>query len=225
MGEGALPMTGGSFEMDGFSLGEPALVCRWRLAGGKLALLNRHMRALSKRCINGQELSPELVAWVKQRVEWTLADGAKANPDGVLMLVVDKNGCAALTVGPYEPLVARTAGALADRAASAAVEAASTRVAPETLWTYRDGVLHLNWTEDAVMSGSASLIAHIAGTIGMSVVRDTMLLPSVREGFYRTAEIFLVSDEHGVVIAQDHAGDHARRFADGYQKLLSKTRA
>ena len=33
-------------------------------------------------------------------------------------------------------------------------------------------------------------------------------------------ELFLVSDEHGVVPASDAAGRRAQRFADGYQKLL-----
>ena len=32
-----------------FELGEPALVCRWRIAGGRLPLENRHLRALGAR--------------------------------------------------------------------------------------------------------------------------------------------------------------------------------
>ena len=53
-------------EMDGFSLGTPALVCRWRLAAGMLLLGNRHIRALARRIVNGRPITPELVAWAKQ---------------------------------------------------------------------------------------------------------------------------------------------------------------
>ena len=86
-------------EMEGFSLGTPALVCRWRLAAGTLLLGNRHIRALARRIVNGRPITPELVAWSKQHIEWTLAEGSVENPDGVLLLIVDENGAAAMTVG------------------------------------------------------------------------------------------------------------------------------
>ena len=38
----------GTAEMRDFKLGTPALVCRWRLASGRLPLENRHLRALSR---------------------------------------------------------------------------------------------------------------------------------------------------------------------------------
>ena len=36
-------------EQEGFELGTPALVCRWRLSGGMLPMANRHLRALAAR--------------------------------------------------------------------------------------------------------------------------------------------------------------------------------
>ena len=69
-----------------FTLGRPVLVCRWRLASGGLPMENRHLRALSKRVVNGQAVSTQLVAWAKQHIEWTLRDGSALNPDGVLVL-------------------------------------------------------------------------------------------------------------------------------------------
>ena len=42
----------GSAEMRNFKLGTPALVCRWRLASGRLPLENRHLRALSRRVLD-----------------------------------------------------------------------------------------------------------------------------------------------------------------------------
>ena len=42
--------------MDEFRLGEPALVCRWRLANRKLPMENRHLRALAGRTVNGKRV-------------------------------------------------------------------------------------------------------------------------------------------------------------------------
>ena len=123
----------GSAEMRNFKLGTPALVCRWRLASGRLPLENRHLRALSRRVLDDEPVSPQLIAWAKQHVEWTLREGSAENPNGVLMLIVDEEGQAAMTVGPYEPLAAMTASGLVDRATAAQQEADETSVAPETL--------------------------------------------------------------------------------------------
>ena len=97
---------------EGFELGEPVLVCRWRLAGGRLPLENRHLRAFAARGV-----TMPLVSWAKQHIEWTLGDGAAGEPDGVLMIVVDGQGRAAMSVGPYEPLTSADAATLATRAA------------------------------------------------------------------------------------------------------------
>ena len=99
-----------------FELGEPALVCRWRIAGGRLPLENRHLRALGARTVMGRPVSTQLLSWAKQHIEWTLADGSAATPDGVLMLLMDAEGRAAMSVGPYEPLADTSAAALAERA-------------------------------------------------------------------------------------------------------------
>ena len=131
----------GSAEMRNFKLGTPALVCRWRLASGRLPLENRHLRALSRRVLDDEPVSAQLIAWAKQHVEWTLREGSAENPNGVLMLIVDEEGQAAMTVGPYEPLAAMTASGLVDRATAAQQEADETSVAPETLWAVRDGCL------------------------------------------------------------------------------------
>ena len=117
----------GSAEMRNFKLGTPALVCRWRLASGRLPLENRHLRALSRRVLDDEPVSPQLVAWAKQHVEWTLREGSAENPNGVLMLIVDEEGQAAMTVGPYEPLATMTASGLVDRATAAQQEASRRR--------------------------------------------------------------------------------------------------
>ena len=52
-------------KVEEFELGEPVLVCRWRLAGGKLPLENRHLRALSRRVVLGRAVTSQLVGWAK----------------------------------------------------------------------------------------------------------------------------------------------------------------
>lgn len=204
-----------------FELGEPALVCRWRLANRRLPLENRHLRALLARIVNGQPVTTELAAWAKQHLEWNLDQGAAEHPDGVLMLVVDTQGRAAMSVGPYAPLEDTSAQGLAQRAALACHEAALTGVAPETLWAACAGALVWDPCGGAP-SGAASLVVQLAQTLGIAV--------SEREGLAQQAsvdsaafdELFVVSDEHGVVPASDAAGPMGARLSEGYRQLLER---
>lgn len=139
-----------------FVLQEPVLVCRWRLAGGTLPLLGRHIKALAARTIQGKPITPELVGWAKQHIEWTLNPTTKEEKDGVLLLVVDKEGKAAMSIGPFQGLdelakhllreeieglepcaLQEDSGkwqTLIARARLAQKEAKRTNVAPEILW-------------------------------------------------------------------------------------------
>ncbi len=210
--------------MEEFRLGNPAIVCRWRLSGGKLPLESRHLRALSGRKTTGEVVSPALVAWAKQHLEWTLESGSAEHPDGVLMLVVDEGGKAAMTVGEYAPLAHTTANDLLLRAASAWKEAEETHVSPEDLWLVRGETLVWCTSPDFCPSGSSSLIDDLARTLGMTVTHeDGALIRATAQGF-SCDEAFLVSDEHGVVPASDRCGMRAQKFAASYQKLLHSKR-
>lgn len=212
-------------EMDGFELGRPALVCRWRLADRALPLENRHLRALGHRLLGGVPVSPQLVAWAKQHIEWTLSTGSVEHPDGVLMLIVDNRGRAAMTVGPYEPLRTRTVSLLANRALAAAREAEAAGVAPESLWLVRGERLVWGVDQQEQPSGAASLMCDLARTLGIAVERRSGLAEEVLAGPATYDEAFLVSDEHGVVPASNAAGPRSARFAEGYARLLEKTHA
>lgn len=204
-----------------FTLGRPVLVCRWRLASGGLPMENRHLRALSKRVVNGQAVSTQLVAWAKQHIEWTLRDGSALNPDGVLMIVLDEKGQAAMTVGPYEPIDTPTAATLADRAIESAREAEETGVAPETLWVARGDTLvcGMGAAEDA--SGSVTLVCDLANTVGITVTREQGIARGLLDNTLVYDEVFLVSDEHGIVCASDAAGPRGAKLAEGYERLLA----
>ena len=209
-----------SEQMRDFKLGRPALVCRWRLASGKLPLENRHLRALAARRAGEKLVSPQLVAWAKQHVEWTLRDGSAENPNGVLMLVIDDEGQAAMTVGPYEPLTCADAAELAVRAGRAADEAKETGVAPETMWAVRDGQLVAGFEADAAPSGTTSLLIDLAATKGMTITYEPGLAADVASGSASYDEVLLASDEYGIVAATDACGPMAQRLADDYARLL-----
>ena len=210
--------------LEGFGLGTPALVCRWRLAGGRLPLASRHLRALARRIVKGKPLSPELVAWAKQHIEQTLEAGSVRHPDGVLMLVIDVDGRAAMTVGPYRPLDARGPSDLIARAAASHLEAEASGVAPEVLWTAQGNELYWGIDRDFDTAGCASLVEDLAHTMGLRLRREPLLHEEVARGLLRADEMFLVSDEHGVVCADGLSCPHGTRLAQSYDDLLHKIR-
>lgn len=206
-----------------FTLDAPVLVCRWRMANKHVPMLNRHIRALSQRRVNGEPLTHNMLCWVKQHVEWSLAEGAYTERDGVLMLVIDVNGNAVMTVGPYEPLTETSAVALAARVTKARVEAGETGVAPELLCTATaDGRLLIGAAAGEHLCGVATLVEQLASARGHEVAR----MPDLDVSAVPDAAFFLVSDEHGVVPASDGAAASEARatvdfLASGYQKLFS----
>lgn len=208
--------------MEEFSLGKPAVVCRWRLANRKLPLENRHLRALASRSLNGAPVSHGLVAWAKQHIEWTLSEGSYEHPNGVLMVVIDQEGKAAMTVGEYHSLAHTAANDLLRRAKSAYVEACSTHVSPEDLWVVRGDTLVWGTSSEFGPCGASSLVADLARTLGMPVLHDEGLLLRAQARGFIDDEVFLVSDEHGVVPASDHLGPRAAKFSSSYNKLLEK---
>ena len=212
-----------------FQLDRPALVCRWRMAHRQVPLLNRHIRALSQRLVQGRPLTTNMLSWAKQHVEWSLAEGTYADPNGVLMLVIDVNGNAAMTVGAYEPLTSTSHDALVARAEQAHAEQVETGVAPEALCCVKSGTLYMAAAEGEHLCGSMTLVEQLAATRGYRVLRAT---PGAKDGAVRSLNDLdgahlLVSDEHGVVVEDDVAESSAdalavaKFLATGVAKLFS----
>ena len=208
-------------QLSEFQPGVPVLVCRWRLANRCLPLENRHLRALAARNVCGSPVSQNLLAWVKQHIEWNLETGSVEHPDGVLMLVVDDLGQAAMSVGEYVSLADASADILVARASSSLAEADASGVAPETLWGVRGDTLVAGIAEGTPLSGASSLVFDLAKTVGMPMARDGELSLATPMD---CDELFLVSDEHGVVPASDAMGPHSAKLAAGYQRLLDQTK-
>ncbi|MDO4536616.1 MAG: hypothetical protein Q4B54_00495 [Coriobacteriales bacterium] len=207
--------------IDGFEFGTLKLVCRWRVFNRRLPMENRHIRALGAREIDERPVSPALVAWAKQHLEWNLQDGATEFPNGVLLLVVDDEGKAAMSLGEYVPLSRTATRDLIERAKGAWNEARDTRVSPEDLWAVKDDTLIWGSSTNYIASASSSLVCDLARTWGMRIKRDESLIETVQDGSSKMDEVFLVSDEHGIVPASNKGGSRAKMFAAGYQKLLN----
>lgn len=202
-----------------FELDNPELVCRWRLAGGVLPLDNRHLRALSRRVVAQKDVSPHLIAWAKQHIEGTLKEGSQEYPDGVLMILLESNGQAAMTVGPYQSLEESSVLSLAGRARISQREEQQTHCAPEVLWLVKDGKLISGISEESVRSGATSLVLDLAQTLHEPTEFNPDVVAQVFDGTADFDEAFLTSDEHGVVCASDAEGEIGERFLFGYKKL------
>lgn len=196
--------------LEKFELAEPALVCRWRMARRAVPLLNRHIRALSQRVVNGAPLTTNMLSWAKQHVEWSLAAGEYEDANGVLMLVIDVNGDALMSVGPYEPLSDRSRAALIARAEQARCEQGLTGVAPELLGVVTsDGVMIAAAAHER-LCGAGTLVEQLLATQGRPVVRAKDAADPLAEATRALAVdpdavAFLVSDEHGVVVEGETA--------------------
>ena len=206
-----------------FDLGEPALVCRWRMAHKQVPMLNRHIRALSQRRVNGAAPTSELISWAKQHIECSLADGAYEAVDGVLMIVIDVDGNAAMSVGEYEPLADTSFAALAARAVEARREQGETGVAPELLCAVQGGSLVIGAGADEHLCGTGTLVQQLAEVKKREVSFEPGLCEADAEDALGAA--FLVSDEHGVVAAGDCRGEPDEEafvefLAKGYAKLF-----
>ena len=206
---------------ENFELAEPALVCRWRMSKKKVPMLNRHIRALSQRRVNGEPLTTNMLSWAKQHVEWSLEVGVYDDVNGVLMLVIDVNGNAAMTVGAYEPLDDTSFAALQARAETSRSERSETGIAPEVLCRIEDDTLYVGATAGEDLCGTMTLIEQLAATRGWHVERTADLAAAPAA----TGTYLLVSDEHGVVVASNSAGAPSDRanaefLATGLAKLF-----
>ena len=202
-----------------FEFDNPELVCRWRLAGGALPLDNRHLRALSRRIVAQKEVSPHLIAWAKQHIEGTLKEGSQEYPDGVLMILLESNGQAVMTVGPYQSLEERSVLSLAGRARISQREEQQTHCAPEVFWLVKDGRIIVGITEESVQSGATSLVLDLAQTLHEPIEFNPDVVAQVFDGTVEFDEAFLTSDEHGIVCASDAEGQIGERFLFDYKKL------
>ena len=205
-------------------LGDVRFCCRWRVVSGRVPLKNRHMRALGARTLDGEKIGAPLVAWVRESVDWSLGNVAGYD-DATLVLKVHAGGRASLDVTEYRRPKERSANDLLRRAERGRREAESCGVSSEDLWVVSGGVLLWGLTMGAYACGTSSLVSQLARTLGYAVtVVDDLAAQLAETGFRPDMEVFLASDEHGVLAATDRTGTIAQRFESSYNTLLADER-
>lgn len=134
------------------------------------------------------------------------------------MLVVDSEGRAAMTIGPYIRPNA-TKDELLRRAALSLTEAKECGVAPEVLWAKtRDGEILYQLPNTAYAGGLTQLVEDLLKTKGFMPLRKDEIDSA------DVAEFFLVSDEHGIVVPDKMESELAESLQADYLKLC-ETRA
>ncbi len=208
-----------SCELKDFSLKDPALIVKWKLKNRSLPLQNRHLRALSESYVNGKFVSSQLVAWAKQHLEWTLESGAIDHPDGVLMLVVDSDGQAVMSTGPYEPLGSHDALALANRAIAAQSDIFNGGISSEIIWAVNGNNIVCGAQKDEYKCAMTSLVLDLINTLKLEVAFDDMLAEKIKDG-QNFDEVFLSSDVYRIVVASNTTDTTARRLKELVDKLF-----
>jgi hypothetical protein len=121
----------------------------------------------------------------------------------------------------YVPLAATAAADLLARARAQAADA----VPGEVLWVATDAGLTAFQPSQKPLSGANSLVADLAATTRLALsYADPDRAAAAVADLPQDGEVFLVSDEHGVVGASDASGPVARRFAGYYDRLVGQTR-
>ena len=70
-------------------------------------------------------------------------------------------------------------------------------------------------------SGAVTLVRGLANTVGIAVACEEGVAQGLLASTLAYDEVFLVSDEHGIVCASDATGPRGTKLADGYARLLA----
>lgn len=196
---------------------EPIFTVRWRLQNRALPLKSRLLRAFA-----ASGVSNGLASWARQHIEWTLAEGTAQAPNGVLVLAVDDQGRAMMTAEPYEALVPLTAAELLERTKGQAEQP----MEGEVVWVVRpEGAGMVALTDAAKpLSGVNSLVVDLAKTLGIPVIFEPRPSDGCAVTLDPANEVFLASDEHGIVGASDCGGPTVERFASYYGRLVGQAK-
>lgn len=178
---------------------------RWRLAGGKLPMRERHLRSLKALGIDGP-----MQSWVRTRVEYVLDNHAAEHPDGALHLVIAPDDKVTFSVEPLRELPALSA---------ADVDVVSGSVAgidDATVWLAGEKCLTAA-APDGVVSAMDTTLCDLATTLGYTVQARAVAADEVQG-----AELFVTTDEHGVVPVEGCSGEQAAKFAELLSRLWGK---
>ena len=179
---------------------------RWRLANGDLPLRERHLRSLADLGVG----SP-MQSWMRTRLEYVLENHAVENPNGTLHIQMDGEGRTTFEVGPLGETPTLSVADLLER--GGAVVGCSV---PGTVWLAADNSL-IAATDRKLIDAAATTVRDLAKTLGYEVAERPVPSEQVRA---QGAEVFLVSDEFGVVAFEGHGGAIATKFTELLNRVL-----
>ncbi|MBR2835217.1 MAG: hypothetical protein IKE43_05865 [Coriobacteriales bacterium] len=197
----------------------PVLQVRWRLQNNALPLLNRHLRAFAQRGV-----SRGLQSWARQHLEWTLAEGSLGDPNGVLTIDVDEAGRSVMGIEPFVELEPLTVPLMAERVQ----QQAQNPVESEVMWVAQESRLTALSSPSKPLSGVNSLVCDLAKTLKATVEFDESLLTACLQDpgvISPDSQVFLASDEYGIVPAVGHDGDICKQYASYYARIVGLAHA
>ena len=169
---------------------------RWRYTNKTIHLYERRLRSLS-----AFNVGPAVQAWVRSRLEWVRDNKFYELPDGLVVLTIDPEGMVDIQQEelPQAPVLTRAmldAGEL-----------------PGTLWAARNGQL---FVEQEPRHAADTLVRDLAKTLGYEVVVGELSLDD--------GEVFVVSDEFGILPLEETQGQVTNKLIECFDKLWTLKR-
>ena len=178
---------------------------RWRLSGGKLPMRERHLRSLLSLGIDGP-----MQAWVRTRIEYVLENHAAEHPDGAMHLVIAPDGKVTFSVEPLRELPQVGAGDVDVAAGTVA------GISDATVWLAGEKRL-VAAVQNGLVSAIDTTLRDLAATLGYTV-EERAVASDDAQGL----ELFVTTDEHGVVTVEGCSGEQASKFAELLGRLWAK---
>jgi hypothetical protein len=177
----------------------------WRLAQGMLPLQERHLRSLKAFEIDGP-----LQSWVRERLEWTLQNAIGDNPNGVLHLCLKPGGALTIAVTPRSETPQLTADDLVTddgRVERASIEG--------IVWVIR-GTSAVASTDKPLVSAVSTVVRDLLITFKCDVSQHVLIADEL---LACGTELFVASDEYGIVPIFNHDGPMVQRLDECFKKL------
>ena len=180
---------------------------RWRLADGGLPMRERHLRSLASMGVGAP-----MQSWIRTRLEYVLENHAPIHPNGVLCLRMDPEGKTEMVVEPLGTVPTLTEADLVikdDFITGASV--------PGVVWVMGEKLAIASVDNEELISATATTMRDLAETLSMQVEEGAVL---AEDAFAEGVEIFVTSDEFGILPIEGHSGATTDRFTKLLNKLL-----
>lgn len=185
------------------NLPRETLVFRWRYVDATIQLYERRLRSLAS-----FNVGPAVQAWVRSRLEWMQDNKLSERPEGVLELTITPEGDVGMSMQEIAEPPAISSESLSwdgeGRLSGCSIEGSVWGVRPE-------GV--------RVWPGELRRAADTFARDLLSTLGYTLLPEPLSEDALDGGELFLVSDEFGVIPCEGREGPVGEKLASCFRKL------